>query len=86
VLIEAMACQVPVIGSDSGEIPHVIGDTGLVFPEGNAAALANCIRTLMDEPDTRMRFSKAGYDRTMTSYTNRALAQQVLDFYQELLA
>ena len=35
VLIEAMACGVPVIGSNSGEIPHVIGDAGLVFPEGD---------------------------------------------------
>ena len=37
VIIEAMACKVPVIGSDSGEIPHVIGDAGLIFPEGNDA-------------------------------------------------
>ncbi|HEY9644931.1 MAG TPA: hormogonium polysaccharide biosynthesis glycosyltransferase HpsO, partial [Chroococcidiopsis sp.] len=36
VLIEAMACQVPVIGSDSGEIPNVIADSGLIFPEGDA--------------------------------------------------
>ena len=41
VLVEAMACQTPVIGSDSGEIPHVIGDAGLVFPEGDAQALAS---------------------------------------------
>ena len=32
VLIEAMAAAVPVIGSDSGEIPNVIEDAGLVFP------------------------------------------------------
>ncbi len=34
VLIEAMSCEVPVIGSDSGEIPEVIGSSGLTFPEG----------------------------------------------------
>ncbi|NEP07058.1 MAG: glycosyltransferase family 4 protein, partial [Okeania sp. SIO4D6] len=43
VLIEAMACQVPVIGSDSGEIPYVIGDAGLVFPEGNVEELRSCL-------------------------------------------
>ena len=86
VLIEAMACQVPVIGSDSGEIPHVIGDAGLVFPEGNADELSDRIRTLMDSSETHTDFSKRGYDLAMEKYTNRALAQQVLDFYQELVA
>ena len=34
VLIEAMACGVPVVGSDSGAIPEVIGEAGLLFPGG----------------------------------------------------
>ncbi|MFM6064556.1 MAG: hormogonium polysaccharide biosynthesis glycosyltransferase HpsO, partial [Microcystis panniformis] len=50
VLIEAMACQVPVIGSDSGEIPFVIADTGLIFPEKDGEALAKSIQTLLDNP------------------------------------
>jgi len=86
VLIEAMACQIPVIGSDSGEIPHVIGDAGLVFPEGNADELSDRLRTLMDSPDTRIDLSKRGYDLAMEKYTNRALAHQALDFYRELVA
>ncbi|MGD1858964.1 MAG: hormogonium polysaccharide biosynthesis glycosyltransferase HpsO [Leptolyngbyaceae cyanobacterium] len=86
VLIEAMACQVPVIGSDSGEIPHVIGDAGLIFPEGNADELANRIRTLLESPTTYTGLSKRGYDLAMEQYTNRALAQKALDFYKELVA
>ena len=39
VLIEAMACGVAVVGSSSGEIPWVIGDAGVIFPEGDADAL-----------------------------------------------
>lgn len=46
VLVEAMACGVPVIGSDSGAIPAVIGDAGLVFPEGDDRALADRILRL----------------------------------------
>jgi glycosyltransferase involved in cell wall biosynthesis len=38
VLVEAMACEVAVVGSDSGEIPHVIGEAGLIFPEDDVAA------------------------------------------------
>ncbi|HEY9880507.1 MAG TPA: hormogonium polysaccharide biosynthesis glycosyltransferase HpsO [Leptolyngbyaceae cyanobacterium] len=84
VLIEAMACQVPVIGSDSGEIPNVIQDAGLVFPEGDAQALAACLQTLMEQPETQAALAQKGYERAMTHYTNLALAKQLLEFYQEL--
>jgi glycosyltransferase involved in cell wall biosynthesis len=86
VIIEAMACSVPVIGSDSGEIPHVIGDAGLVFPEGNAESLQNCLRQLIESPALAADMAKRGYQRAMANYTNRALAKQLLDFYKELMA
>jgi glycosyltransferase involved in cell wall biosynthesis len=50
VLIEAGACGIPVVGSNSGAIPEVIADGGLVFPEGDAAALAGCLRRLSEDP------------------------------------
>lgn len=86
VLIEAMACQVPVIGSDSGEIPYVIGEAGLVFPEGNAAALKECLLKLIEQPKLAEKLGKQGYDRVLAHYTNRALAQQQLSFYRQLIA
>ncbi|CEJ43203.1 hormogonium polysaccharide biosynthesis glycosyltransferase HpsO [Umezakia ovalisporum] len=85
VLIEAMACKVPVIGSDSGEIPHVIGDAGLVFPEGNIAALANCLVQLIEKPDMAKSIGQKGHQKAMHKYTNQALAQQQFAFYQELV-
>jgi L-malate glycosyltransferase len=84
VLIEAMACQVPVIGSDSGEIPHVIGDAGLVFPEGNAEALRAGLLKLMEQPQLAETLSKRGYQRAIERYTNTALAKQLLEFYHSL--
>ncbi|BAB76136.1 hypothetical protein DSM107007_51790 [Nostoc sp. PCC 7120 = FACHB-418] len=85
VLIEAMACQVPVIGSDSGEIPHVIGDAGLVFPEGNVQALANCLLQLIEQPDLTKEIGERGYQKAMVKYTNKALAKEQFEFYQELV-
>lgn len=85
VLIEAMACKVPVIGSNCGEIPHVIGEAGLVFPEGNVEALRDCLIQLMEVPELAADLGKRGYERVMVHYTNQALARQLLDFYQELL-
>jgi glycosyltransferase involved in cell wall biosynthesis len=85
VLIEAMACKIPVIGSDCGEIPHVIEDAGLVFPEGNAEKLRECLHELMKRPELVADLGDRGYHRAMSNYTNQALAEQLLEFYKELL-
>jgi L-malate glycosyltransferase len=84
VLIEAMATQVPVIGSDSGEIPNVIGDAGLVFGEGNAEALQKCLQQLIEQPEFARQLGQKGYERVIEKYTNKALAKQQLRFYREL--
>jgi L-malate glycosyltransferase len=85
VLIEAMACRVPVIGSDSGEIPHVIKTDGLVFPEGDAAALSERIALLLNQPAKQQAYAEKGYRRAMADYTNDALAKRQLSFYETLL-
>ena len=84
VIIEAMACGVPVIGSDSGEIPNVIKEDGLVFPEGDASALSTHIATLITHPEQQKKLSDQGYQRAMAEYTNQALAKQQLAFYETL--
>ncbi|MEY2975932.1 MAG: hormogonium polysaccharide biosynthesis glycosyltransferase HpsO [Prochlorotrichaceae cyanobacterium] len=84
VLIEAMACQVPVLGSDSGEIPRVIGEAGLIFPEGNVTALQECLVQLMDSPDLCRTLGQKGYDRVLEQYTNHALAQKLLSFFRAI--
>ncbi len=84
VIIEAMACKVPVIGSDSGEIPHVIKQDGLVFPEGDAAAFAEKLAILIDHPEQQQSLAKKGYHRAMAEYTNKALAKRQLNFYETL--
>ena len=85
VLIEAMASKVPVIGSNSGEIPYVIKDAGLIFPEGDVEALKNCLVSLMEQPSLAENLAQLGYERAMNHYTNKALARQQLDFYKQLL-
>ena len=84
VLIEAMAAQVPVIGSDSGEIPNVIADTGLVFPEGDATALAHRLCHLIDDRTFAENLGRKGYQRCVAKYTNQALAKETLEFYRSL--
>ncbi len=85
VLIEAMICGTPVIGSSSGEIPLVIGDTGLVFPEQDVQSLANSIMKLIDNPDLRQRFSELGRTRVLEHFTWERIAQQTADIIREVV-
>lgn len=85
VLIEAMACKVPIIGSDCGEIPHAVGEAGLIFPEQNVSALQNCLQRLFEEPQLAQNLAQKGYERAMTQYTNHALAKRTLAFYRTLV-
>ena len=85
VLIEAMACQTPVIGSDSGEIPNVIGDAGLVFPEDDPAALSHLLIALARQPSLRQHFAQRGYQRAMTHFTQARIAEQTYAVYQQIL-
>ena len=85
ILIEAMACGVPVIGSGSGEIPHVVGNAGIIVPEGNAAALRDALATLRDDTALRTRLSHEGRSRVLAHYTQAHVAEETVAFYQEIL-
>lgn len=85
-LAEAMACETPVIGSNSGEIPYVIGDAGLVFPEGNAQELATCARQLLTDPQLYATLAARGRQRILANYTQEQIARQTYEVYQKILA
>lgn len=77
VLAEAMACGVPVIGSDSGAIPETVGEAGLVVPEGDAEALARAILRISQDPDLRGRSIARGYEKYRRSYSCAAYARAI---------
>jgi glycosyltransferase involved in cell wall biosynthesis len=85
VIIEAMACGVPVIGSDSGAIPDVIGDAGLIAPEGDSGALANHVRDLMHNHDLRRDLARRGRQRVLDHFTQAQVAAQHVAVYRTLL-
>jgi glycosyltransferase involved in cell wall biosynthesis len=86
VLAQSMACQVPVIGSSSAEIPHVIGDAGLVVPEGNSDALRDAIARLMDDVALRERLSQLGRQRVLAHYSDERIAARMRDFFEQVIA
>jgi glycosyltransferase involved in cell wall biosynthesis len=85
VLVEAMACGVPVIGSSSGAIPEVVGDAGLIFPEGDATALRAAIVALRDDRERRARLAGAGRARVLARYTPEHVADATARLFDEVL-
>jgi glycosyltransferase involved in cell wall biosynthesis len=84
VIVEAMASGVPVIGSTCGAIPEVIGDAGLVFPEGDAEALAGALRQMLSDDDLRERFVLAGLAR-VENYSWDKVAEKTYALYQQVM-
>jgi glycosyltransferase involved in cell wall biosynthesis len=85
VLIEAMASGVPVIGSSSGEIPNVIGDAGLVFPEGDVAALGERLQALIDDRALWHDLAQRGQERVRQRYTQAHIAAETVEVYEEMM-
>ncbi len=84
VLMEAMAHEVAVIGSNSGVIPEVIGEAGLVVPVGDAGALAAALRRL-GTAAARRPLIQAGRARVMQRFSDDAVAEATMRFWGEIL-
>jgi glycosyltransferase involved in cell wall biosynthesis len=84
VLIESMACGIPVVGSDSGAIPSVINDTsgGLIFPEDDIDAFAAQLRLLLSDDNLRKNIGQKGLTSVRERYTYDAVAKQLVDIFK----
>jgi glycosyltransferase involved in cell wall biosynthesis len=85
VLIEAMASGVPVVGSDSGEIPNVVGDAGLIFAENDVVALRQHLLYLQQQPEMRQKLGRRGRQRVLDQYTQARVAAQTVAVYREIV-
>jgi glycosyltransferase involved in cell wall biosynthesis len=85
VLIEAMACQVPVLGSNSGEIPVILKDTGIVFKERDLEDLKNKLVPLIKDNNLRKRIVKNGYQKVIKNFTWQIIAEKQYQVYGKLI-
>ncbi len=83
VAVEAMASGVPVIASDSGALPEVVGDAGLLVPPGDPAALRGALNVLASDPDRRIELGRRGRTRS-GRFAWETIAKEQLDFYAEV--
>lgn len=87
VLLEAMACSKPRVGSEIEGIPTVItdGKDGLLFKAGDAEDLADKLDRLMGDPDLRRQLGVAGRLRSVSEFTADRYFRRLFDFYGRVL-
>jgi glycosyltransferase involved in cell wall biosynthesis len=86
--LQAMACGVPLVATTAGALPEVAGrdgETALLVPPGDSAALALAIARLLDDHGLRRRLSEAALLRARERYSWEATARATVDVYGEVL-
>jgi glycosyltransferase involved in cell wall biosynthesis len=73
---EAMACGTPVVGSNRGGIPEVLGDAGLVISPENTEAFASALSKLLEDPQLRQSLGRKSYLRCREKFDWDVIARQ----------
>jgi glycosyltransferase involved in cell wall biosynthesis len=87
VLIEGMAMARPVIASADGGVPEIVlhGETGLLVPPGDVAALAESMVSLLQDPERAAALGRAGRQRVEAHFTTEQYVRQVQEVYGVVL-
>jgi len=83
-LLQALAMEKPVVGTDVGGIPEVVlpGKTGLLTPPRDSRALAKALRCLLTDPEYGRRLGRQGRQLAMENFSLEQMAQAVEQVYQ----
>lgn len=79
---EAMACGVPVVASNLGGLPEVVGDCGLLVQERDVQNLAKAMERLLDDKALRREMIEKGKSRVARTFTWRACVQRMIDGFE----
>lgn len=84
--IEAMTLGVPVVATEVGGLPEVVrhGETGLLVPPANAAALAKSIVWMLDHPREAGEMAQKGGDIVRREFTAGEMARRTVDLYRKV--
>jgi glycosyltransferase involved in cell wall biosynthesis len=81
-LVEAMACDTPVVATSVGSIPEVVGDAGLLVPPMDVSALAAALRKVLADEELRHALGTRGMQRARDIYSRENMVARTLDVYR----
>lgn len=82
---EAMACGVPIISTDGGALPEVVGDAGITVPTRDAGAIASAIRVMLDDDTLRDKFASRGRQRILDKFSWAVAAEEMEKLYRRII-
>jgi glycosyltransferase involved in cell wall biosynthesis len=82
---EAMACGVPVVSTNGGALPEVVGDAGVIVPVKNVDALVEAIDSLLQDPARRGELGARAKKRIEENFCWQVCAGQMTEYYLEVL-
>ena len=82
---EAMACGVPVIATDGGALPEVVGDAGITVPVQDAGAIADALRVLLADSSLRRKLAENGRERILKKFSWGLAAGQMEKLYRRII-
>jgi alpha-1,3-rhamnosyl/mannosyltransferase len=77
-----MACGVPVIASNVSSLPEVVGDAGLLVDPMDERAIAEAMRTLLEDRERAAALVRAGLERAR-GFSWRRCAEETLAVYRQ---
>ncbi|MGY5885138.1 glycosyltransferase family 4 protein [Modestobacter lacusdianchii] len=84
--VEAMACATPLVTTDAGALPEVVGShAGVQVPAGDVGRLGEALRLVLDHPSLQEQLGRAGRTRVLGSYTWRRTAERTADWYADVV-
>jgi glycosyltransferase involved in cell wall biosynthesis len=87
VIVEAMAMERPVVATETGGVPEIVvpGETGMLVPPEDPAALAEAIVALLGDPQRGREMGRRGRERVLEHFDARRTVAQVQQVYEEVL-
>ena len=84
--VEAMACATPLVTTDAGALPEVVGtEAGLRVRAGDVGELTAALQLVLDSPSLAEQLGRAGRRRVLERYTWRSTAERTADWYSKVL-
>jgi glycosyltransferase involved in cell wall biosynthesis len=81
-----MACAVPVVATNGGALPEVLGNAGITVPKSNPRALTEAISNLLEDKEKREELGARGRERMLETFCWSKVASRLTGYYNQVLS